>query len=188
MKIIAGLGNPGDKYVGTRHNVGYDAVDRIASEHGATFGMSKFKGLTATCMIDGYKAVLVKPLTYMNLSGECIRQVCDYYDVNLETGQLRLRTKGSAGGHNGLKSIISHVGDGFDRVRIGVGQKPPEMDLADFVLGHFPREELDDVKEGVTNAAAAAAMWLAGDFEGAQNRYNQKKKKDPKTGGLDGTV
>ncbi|MCR4927878.1 MAG: aminoacyl-tRNA hydrolase [Lachnospiraceae bacterium] len=188
MKIIAGLGNPGDKYVGTRHNIGYDVVDRIALDYKIDIHERKFKGLVGSGYIEGEKVVLVKPLTYMNLSGECIREVTDFYkidvnedlliicdDINLEKGQLRLREKGSAGGHNGLKSIIAHVGDGFKRIRFGVGDRDGRIDLADHVLGHIPKEDWDIIKEGVLGAEGAVKCWITADFATAQNQYNRKK-------------
>lgn len=189
MKVIVGLGNPDDKYVGTRHNIGFDVIDRIAQDYHIDVSTKKHKGLIGTGAMEGQKVVLVKPQTYMNLSGECVREVCDFYkidvneellvicdDITLDVGQLRLRAKGSAGGHNGLKNIIKHCGDGFNRVRFGVGEKPEKMDLADYVLGHFPREEWEFIREGVLNAEAAVKTWLIQDFAAAQNIYNQKKK------------
>ena len=188
MKIIAGLGNPGDKYVGTRHNIGYDVIDRIALDYKIDIHERKFKGLVGSGYIEGEKVVLVKPLTYMNLSGECIQEVTSFYkidvtedlliicdDINLEKGQLRLREKGSAGGHNGLKSIIAHVGDGFKRIRFGVGDRDGRIDLADHVLGHIPKEDWDIIKEGVLNAEGAVKCWITADFATAQNQYNRKE-------------
>lgn len=193
MKIIIGLGNPGDKYVGTRHNIGFDIIDRLASDYHIDVTTNKHKGLIGTGAIEGQKVVLVKPQTYMNLSGECVRAVMDFYkvdpaedlmilcdDITLDVGQLRLRAKGSAGGHNGLKSIIAHVGEAFCRIRFGVGEKPARMDLADYVLGHFPKEEWDTIREGVLKAEGAVKTWLTEDFAAAQNIYNQSNKKKAK--------
>lgn len=189
MKVIVGLGNPGDKYVGTRHNVGFDVIDRLAQDYHIDVSTKKHKGLIGTGAMEGQKVVLVKPQTYMNLSGECVRAVCDFYkidpeedlivicdDISLDVGQLRLRAKGSAGGHNGLKSIIAHIGSGFNRIKFGVGEKPEKMDLADYVLGHFPREEWELIREGVLDSEGAIKVWLTQDFNSAQNKYNRKKQ------------
>ena len=154
--VIAGLGNPGRKYDGSRHNVGFDVIDELVDRYHINNPEHFGKCLMAKGFIEGHKVILMKPLTYMNLSGEAVRQVCDYYrvdveeqllvisdDIDLEIGQLRMRKKGSAGGHNGLKNIIQHLGtDAFCRIRIGVGGKPdPDYGLADFVLGHFNKED-----------------------------------------------
>ena len=154
MYIIAGLGNPTAQYRGTRHNVGFEVIDYLADKYNIDVTTKKFKGLIGTGAIEGQKVVLVKPQTFMNLSGECIQEVMNYYktdisdlivvydDINLEPGQLRVRGKGSAGGHNGMKNIILHCNSqDFPRVRVGIGAKPPKMDLADFVLSHFQGEE-----------------------------------------------
>ncbi len=188
MKIIAGLGNPEDRFIGTRHNVGFDVIDRLSSDNNITVNTSKFKALVGTGVIGGEKCILVKPQTYMNSSGESIRLVVDFYkcdpkedlivihdDIDLPVGHLRLRAKGSAGGHNGMKNIISHVGDEFYRIRVGVGAKPENMDLIDYVLGRFPEEEWAVIKEGVVNAAAAAELTLKEGFSAAQNKFNTKK-------------
>lgn len=189
MFVIAGLGNPGLNYAGTRHNVGFGALDELADKYRISVDTKKHRGCIGKGIIEGQKVILVKPQTYMNLSGECIREVMDYYklspeellviydDINLDVGQLRIREKGSAGGHNGMKNIISQLGtDGFARVRIGVGNKPPRMDLADYVLGHFPAEELAAVREGLSQAAEAAAMIVKGEMAAAMNQFNAKKK------------
>ena len=144
MYIIAGLGNPTAQYRGTRHNVGFEVIDYLADKYNIDVTTKKFKGLIGTGAIEGQKVVLVKPQTFMNLSGECIQEVMNYYktdisdlivvydDINLEPGQLRVRGKGSAGGHNGMKNIILHCNSqDFPRVRVGIGAKPPKMDLAD---------------------------------------------------------
>ena len=151
MFIIAGLGNPDEKYQGTRHNVGFDVVDRLAEKYQIAVDTKKHRALIGKGVIEGQKVLLVKPQTYMNLSGESIRSIVEYYkidpeeellviydDISLEPGVLRLRTKGSAGGHNGMKSIIKHLGgDTFPRIRVGIGgEKHPGQDLADYVLGH----------------------------------------------------
>ena len=144
MYIIAGLGNPGTQYMGTRHNAGFSVIDALADQYNISVDTQKHKGMIGKGMIEGEKVILVKPMTYMNLSGECIREVMDYYkadiddlivifdDISLEPGKLRLRAKGSAGGHNGIKSIIAQLGsDRFKRVKFGVGDKPKGWDLAD---------------------------------------------------------
>ena len=164
----------------------------------------KHKPLTGKRMINGQKVILVKPLTFMNLSGESIRPIVDYYkidvstelivisdDISLPPGQIRVRKKGSAGGHNGLKNIIQHLGsEEFQRIRIGVGEKPAGYDLADYVLGHFSKEEQPLIREGVEKAMKAAAMMLEGDVDRAMNEFNRKKmiqERDISHEGIDGT-
>lgn len=189
MKIIVGLGNPEEKYTGTRHNIGFDVIDRLASEHAIAVNTRKHKALVGTGVIGGQKCVLVKPLTYMNLSGDSVRAVVDFYkcdpaedviiihdDISLPVGQLRLRAKGSAGGHNGIKSIIANIGNQFYRVKFGVGEKPGHMDLASYVLGRFPESEWPGIKEGVIDACNAVEMILTRGFAAAQNTFNQKKE------------
>ena len=190
MYIIAGLGNPGSRYEHTRHNSGFDALDQIADKYRIQISTRKFKGLTGTGMIEGSKVLLVKPQTYMNLSGECLLEVCRYYqadpakdlivlcdDISLAPGQVRIRMKGSAGGHNGLKNIISLLQtQEFMRVRIGVGEKPPGYDLADYVLGYPSAEEGSAWAEGVKDAALAAAMLTTERPELVMNRFNTKKE------------
>ena len=189
MKLIAGLGNPGKEYEGTRHNAGFRALDELAALTGAAVETKKWKGLIGQCHIGGQKVLLVKPQTYMNRSGECIRQVMDFYkiqpedvlvmfdDVSLEPGQLRIRKKGSAGGHNGIKSLIACMGTmDFPRIKIGVGQKPPFLDLADYVLGHFSAGEKEIMEEAFREAAKGAVCFLEEGPEAAMNRYNRKKE------------
>ena len=189
MFVIAGLGNPGLKYAGTRHNVGFGALDELAEAYRISVDTGKHRALIGKGVIEGQKVILVKPQTYMNLSGESIREVMEYYklsveellviydDINLDVGQLRILEKGSAGGHNGMKNIIACLGsDHFPRLRVGVGAKPPRMDLADYVLGHFPSEELPSVREGIKHAAEAAAMIVKGEMAPAMNQFNAKKK------------
>ena len=168
--IIAGLGNPGAKYDGTRHNVGFKVIDELADRFHINRPVRFGKSMIGKGMIGGEKVILVKPLTYMNLSGEAVREICSYYkadpadhlivisdDVDLPVGHLRIRKKGSAGGHNGLKNIILHLGtDEFTRVRIGVGGKPaPGSDLANHVLGHFSSEDRPVIEEAYAKAADA---------------------------------
>lgn len=189
MKVIVGLGNPDRKYHGTRHNIGFQAIDYLADKYRITVDTKKHRGLTGKGFVEGQKVILVKPQTYMNLSGECLRQIMDFYklepedfiviydDINLDVGQLRIRKKGSAGGHNGIKSIISHLGSqDFPRIRIGVGEKPKEYDLVDYVLGHFSKEELKIYDEIMPNVAGAVELMVWDDIDQAMNQYNKKVK------------
>ena len=189
MKLIAGLGNPGREYEGTRHNAGFMALDALADALDVCVETKKFKGLLGQGFLAGEKVLLVKPQTYMNLSGECLRAVMDFYkiepedvlvmfdDVSLPVGQLRIRKKGSAGGHNGIKSIIAHMGTmDFPRIKIGVGEKPAEMALADYVLGHFPAQEKRVMTEAAREAAKAAKYFFLEGPDAAMNRYNRKKE------------
>lgn len=192
MFIIAGLGNPTKEYEGTRHNVGFDVIDRLSEKYNIAVDTKKHRALIGRGMIAGQKVILAKPQTYMNLSGESIRSLLDYYkvdeehellviydDVSLGVGQLRIRAKGSAGGHNGIKNIIAHLGGQvFPRIKIGVGEKPPKYDLADYVLGHFSKAEKVLMDEGYDNAVRAVEMIVSGDIEGAMNEYNRKKKEE----------
>ena len=191
MYIIVGLGNPGTKYNNTRHNVGFETLDLLIGKYRAGGPFEKWKAMYGSAYIGGEKVLFVKPLTYMNLSGEAVRAVVDYYkidpeeelvvindDVDLEPGSIRIRKSGSAGGHNGLKSIIECLGtQKFTRIRIGVGAKPADRDLADHVLGKFPPEELPLVREAKEHAAEAAAAIVTDGVDIAMNRYNVKKKK-----------
>ncbi|MDD6491295.1 MAG: aminoacyl-tRNA hydrolase [Firmicutes bacterium] len=188
MFIIAGLGNPKKEYDNTRHNIGFAMIDALADKYQISVMDIKHKGMTGKGIINGQKVILVKPLTFMNLSGECIRALADYYkidpetelivvsdDISLPPGQIRVRKKGSAGGHNGLKNIIQHLGtEGFQRIRLGVGEKPKGYDLADYVLGHFSKEEQPMMKEGIDKAIQAAEMMLAGETDQAMNEFNRK--------------
>lgn len=191
MKIIAGLGNPTDEYKGTRHNAGFMAIDRIAETYGIKINQCKFKALVGSGFIEGQRVLLMKPLTYMNRSGEAIRQATDFYkvepedvlvlydDISLDPGMLRIRKKGSAGGHNGMKSIINHLGsEEFPRFRIGIGgEKHPDHDLVDFVLGRFSKEEMEKLNEVLEVAPKAAALIMVDEIDEAMNRYNIGKKK-----------
>ena len=191
MKVIVGLGNPTDQYKGTRHNVGYMAIDRIAEANRINMNQHKFKAMVGSGIIGGSKVLLVKPLTYMNLSGESIRPIMDFYkldlsdilviydDISLEPGMLRLRTKGSAGGHNGMKSIIKHLGgDTFPRIRVGIGgEKHPGQDLADYVLGHFKDDEKELLSDALDKVEKAAELFAQDEFAEAMNKYSVGKKK-----------
>ena len=188
MFVIAGLGNPKKEYDNTRHNIGFAFIDALAEKYSISVMDVKHKALTGKGIINGQKVILVKPLTFMNLSGESIRPMSDYYkidtakevivisdDISLPPGQIRIRKKGSAGGHNGLKNIIQHLGnEEFQRIRIGVGEKPKGYDLADYVLGHFSKEEQPLMQEGIKRAMEAAAMMLEGDIDRAMNEFNRK--------------
>ena len=191
MYLIAGLGNPTREYEKTRHNVGFEAIDILADKAGTTVTEKKHKALYGKGYIGGQKVILAKPQTYMNLSGESIREIADFYkiepeniiilcdDINLSEGQLRIRLKGSAGGHNGLKNIISHLGtQEFPRIRIGVGEKPRGMDVADYVLGRFPKEQQAVMEEAYRDAADAACMMIEEGADAAMNHYNRKHKEN----------
>lgn len=188
MYIIVGLGNPGRDYENTRHNIGFDVIDRLADQENIGVLEKKHKAVIGKGVIAGEKCILAKPQTFMNLSGESVRALLDYYkvdentglivisdDVSLDVGQLRIRKKGSAGGHNGLKNIIANLGhDTFMRVKMGVGEKPRGWDLADYVLGHFPPREREVMEEAVDRAADAVRMMIAEDADAAMNEYNRK--------------
>lgn len=190
MYIIAGLGNPGKEYDNTRHNIGFAAIDYIAETYGISVDDKKFKAKIGKGMIEGEKVILLKPQTYMNLSGESIRLALDFFkvdektellvlfdDVSLDVGQLRIRKKGSAGGHNGLKNIISHLGhDSFQRIKIGVGEKPKGYDLADYVLGHFSKDEMKRMDETVIQVNQAVKSIVTDGIENAMNQFNKKQE------------
>jgi len=189
MYIIVGLGNPTRKYEHTRHNVGFDAIDHMIEEYQIPYSGLKYKAMYGKGRIGFEPVIVAKPVTYMNLSGEAVRELVDYYkinpqeeliilcdDVSLAPGQLRLRRKGSAGGHNGLKSIIEHLGtQDFMRIKIGVGEKPKGWDLAEYVLGHFSKEERKLVEESISDCAKAVLMILSEGIDPAMNEYNRKQ-------------
>ena len=184
--LLVGLGNPGDKYENTRHNAGYMVVDEIGNRQRIPIQKLKYKALTNTTELGGQKVLVMKPVTYMNLSGEAVRQAADFYkvpaerilvisdDTTLAVGKLRIRKGGSAGGHNGLKSIIQQLGtDQFPRLRVGVGEKPhPDYDLADWVLGHITGQDKMDMDDAVAKAADAVECLLSQGLDRAMNRYN----------------
>lgn len=186
MFVIAGLGNPGEKYEKTRHNVGFDVIDVLADQYNINVRDKKCRALCGSGIIGGQKVLLVKPQTFMNLSGESIAAILKFYkldpalqllvifdDISLEPGKLRIRRKGSAGGHNGIKNIIALCGgEDFMRIRIGVGAKPADWDLVDHVLGRFPKAERALVEEAMKDAADAAALLVKGEIDAAMNRYN----------------
>ena len=194
MFLIAGLGNPGREYNRTRHNVGFEALDELITAYRIDGPQSKFRAMLGKGYIGAEKVIAVKPMTYMNLSGEAVRAVVDFYkidpetelivisdDVDLPPGTIRIRKSGSAGGHNGLKSIIQHLGtDRFIRIRIGVGGKKDGWDLADHVLGKVPEEERAVIDEALKKAAEAAACIVTDGVDIAMNRFNTKKEKKKK--------
>jgi len=185
-----GLGNPEKKYFGTRHNVGFDTIDYLSDKYNIGLTETKFKAVYGKGRIGSERVILVKPLTYMNLSGEAVAPICNYFkidsktnlivisdDVELDVGNLRVRPKGSAGGHNGLKNIIALLGhDEFSRVRIGVGKKPKQWDMVDWVLGHFEGEDATLIKESIERAAEAVACIIDEGTDSAMNKFNGKIK------------
>lgn len=187
MYIIVGLGNPSREYEATRHNIGFDAVTRISDNYRIPLNMKKHKAICGSGFIEGQKVILAQPQTYMNLSGESVRELASFYkvpaeniiiiydDISLDVGQIRVRPKGSAGGHNGIKSIINHLGtQEFPRIRIGVGNKPEGWDLADYVLGRFPREEEPIVRFALGRASDACKDLILQGMEYTMNQYNRK--------------
>ncbi|MDO5038376.1 aminoacyl-tRNA hydrolase [Clostridium sp.] len=188
MFIIVGLGNIGEKYENTRHNIGFDSVDYIANKYNIDINRKKFKGVYGEGFIEGEKVILIKPSTFMNLSGECVREILDFYkltnediivlydDISLDVGKIRIREKGSAGGHNGIKNIISHLGtDKFSRIKIGVGQ--PKGDLINHVLGNFSKEEREVLEESLDVTKLAVDEIIKSDISSAMNKYNGFKAK-----------
>ena len=189
MKLIVGLGNPGREYAGTRHNIGFGVIARLADEYHISLNSKEHKAVCGKGFIEGEKVILAQPQTFMNLSGESVRSIADYYkiepedsivaydDIDLEVGQIRVRRKGSAGGHNGIKNIISHLGTNeFPRVKVGVGAKPQGGDLVNHVLGHFSREDEKKMDEVLDEAVAAVETIVTQDVDVAMNRFNAKKK------------
>lgn len=185
MKIIVGLGNPTREYEGTRHNIGFSVIYALSDEYDINVDTKKHKALIGKGVIGGEKVILAMPMTYMNLSGESVRELKDYYkcdnediiviydDISLDVGRLRLRKKGSAGGHNGIKSIISHLGtEEFPRIKIGIGEKPKKVDLADYVLGRFSKEEQPIIRESSVSAAKAVYSILTDGMDAAMNKFN----------------
>lgn len=191
MFLIVGLGNPERKYDGTRHNVGFEAIDAISKQFGIEVNHKENKGIVGKGIINGNKVILVKPQTYMNLSGECVQPLCDYYDVDpetelivisddvsLSTGNIRVRKKGSAGGHNGLKNIIQMLGSNvFPRIRVGVGECE-NGDMVSHVLGRYNEEDRKKVDDSMEKVIGALELFLQDDLDGAMNKYNVKEKLD----------
>ena len=190
MFVIVGLGNPTAQYEGTRHNAGFDVIDVLAEKYNISVDARKCRAFCGKGVIAGQKVLLVKPQTYMNLSGESVGGIVNYYkidpesdllviydDISLDVGQLRIRKKGSAGGHNGIKSIIAHLGTTvFPRIKVGVGEKPKNYDLADYVLGHFSKQERELMEEGYEHASDAVEQIVQGEIEAAMNVFNKKVK------------
>ena len=186
MFLIVGLGNPTKQYEKTRHNIGFDVIDALAEKYNISVSEKKHKALCGKGVIDGVKVVLAKPQTFMNLSGESVAELLNYYkldpetemivifdDISLAPGNIRIRKKGSAGGHNGIKNIIALSGtQDFMRIKVGVGEKPKGWDLADYVLGRFEKEDRALVDEAIGHAVEAAVMMLNGDVEKAMNDYD----------------
>lgn len=193
MMIIAGLGNPGKEYDNTKHNVGFWVIDQLAKQYNITVTKFKHKALIGDGIIAGKKVLLVKPQTYMNLSGESIKEILKFYkipieqlyviydDTSLPLSAVRIREKGSAGGHNGMKNIIAHLGtDVFIRIKVGIGEKPNGWDLADYVLAKFSKDEEPLILSGVEKAAHAVELLLSKGITEAMNQTNQKLKKQNK--------
>ncbi len=189
MYLIAGLGNPSRTYEGTRHNIGFTMIDAIGNKFGIDVTTKKHKALVGRGIIDGMRVILAKPQTYMNLSGESIREIADFYkiepeniiviydDISLDVGQLRIRKKGSAGGHNGIKNIIAHLGtQEFPRIKVGIGNKPEGWDLADYVLSKYSKAEQEALEEASEGVIGAVKLMLMDDIEAAMNKYNAKKR------------
>ena len=189
MYLIAGLGNPSKTYEGTRHNVGFAMIDALADAFQIDVTTKKHKAIVGRGVIEGMKVILAKPQTYMNLSGESIREIVDFYkidpenmiiiydDISLDVGRLRIRKKGSAGGHNGIKNIIAHLGtDVFPRIKVGVGEKPQGWDLADYVLSKYSKEEQQALREASDDVIGAVKLMVMDNIDAAMNQYNAKKR------------
>ena len=185
VKLIIGLGNLGKPYEHTRHNIGFDVIDELANRWNAPLNQTKFNGMYATVHRPEGKVILLKPLTYMNLSGECVRPLMDYFDIaiediiviyddlDLETGKLRLRSKGSAGGHNGIKSLIQHLGtQEFNRIRVGVNRPPAGMKVADYVLSKFSKDDQPIVKDAIDKSCDAVEAALSKPYLEVMNKFN----------------
>lgn len=192
MILIVGLGNPGKQYKHTRHNVGFDVIDVMADKYNISVTEKKHKALCGKGIIEGQKVVLAKPQTFMNLSGESVAELLNFYksdpetelivifdDISLAPGNIRVRKKGSAGGHNGIKNIIAMTGtQNFMRIKVGVGEKPAGWDLADHVLGHFDAADRKLVESAMEDAMGAAILMMQGEADKAMNDYNRKKQED----------
>ena len=189
MYVIVGLGNPGKTYSNTRHNVGFNTVDLLAEKNNIEINKIKFKSVYGEGRINGKKLILVKPQTYMNNSGEAVRDIANFYkidpskiivivdDIDIDFASVRIRKKGSAGSHNGLKSIIRLLGrDDFPRIKIGIGKKHPQQNLADFVLSRFSKDEVEDIEDAIRDSAEAVELILKEDIDMAMNEFNRRKK------------
>ena len=184
--LVVGLGNPDKKYTLTRHNSGFLCVDELAEKHGFKINKLKFKALIADTVINSHRVIVMKPQTYMNLSGEAVREAVNFYkippenvivifdDISLDVGKLRIKRKGSDGGHNGIKSIVSCISsNNFPRIKLGVGAKPSQdSDLADWVLGNFPKADVPKMRDAIGKACDALPLILDGDIDGAMSKYN----------------
>ena len=193
MYVIAGLGNPGKNYEGTKHNIGFAVIDALAKAYDIDVTKFKHKALMGDGIIEGERVLLVKPQTYMNLSGESIREILQFYkipienflviydDISLPPGSTRMREKGSAGGHNGIKNIINHFGnDIFLRIKVGVGEKPNGWDLADFVLSHFSKDDIPMISIGIDRSLKGIEIWLKNGVKDAMNTINKRPAKPKK--------
>ena len=185
MKIIVGLGNPGKEYEKTRHNTGFMVLDKIADKFNIEITKEKSKALIGLGEINGEKVMLVKPQTFMNLSGEAVRGLVDFYkedidnifiifdDIDLEIGKIRIKERGSAGTHNGMKSIVSHLGtENFKRIKVGIGKPKENMDLISHVLGRFSDDEIKELEKSINNAVDSAIMLVENETAKAMNKYN----------------
>ncbi|TCT13059.1 PTH1 family peptidyl-tRNA hydrolase [Natranaerovirga pectinivora] len=185
MYLIVGLGNPGLQYAATRHNIGFEVIERFAYENNIKLNQNKHKAIIGSGHVKGQKVILAQPQTYMNRSGESIRAIMEFHkikienllivydDTSLDLGRIRIRKKGSAGGHNGIKNTILHLGtQEFPRIKVGVGEKPPGWDLADYVLGRFGKEEMDIVIETIKKSSDAIECFIEEGIESVMNKYN----------------
>lgn len=184
--LVVGLGNPEKKYTLTRHNSGFLCVDELAEKHNFKINKLKFKAVIADTVINSHRVIVMKPQTYMNNSGDAVKEAAAFYkipnekiiiifdDISLDVGKLRIKRKGTDGGHNGIKSIIAQTGgSNFPRIKLGVGKKPhPDYDLADWVLSEFKKDEARPLKEAIDNACCALELMLDGKIDEAMNRYN----------------
>ena len=185
MYLIIGLGNPEVEYSKTRHNMGFNTINRIAQQYNIEVNRSKFQGLYESTLIEGQKVILVKPQTYMNLSGNCVKEMADFYkvpkeeilviydDMDIEPGKIKIRKKGSSGGHNGMKSIIQMLGtDEFPRIRIGIGRPEHNGDEINYVIGAIPEEEIPILEDGIEKAKEAVIEILKNGIDSAMNKLN----------------
>jgi len=185
MYLIIGLGNPEEEYEKTRHNMGFNTINKIAEQYKIEVNKTKFQGLTGSGVIEGKKVILVKPQTYMNLSGNCVREFANFYkikneniiiiydDMDFEPGQIKVRKKGNAGGHNGMKSIIQNLAtDEFPRIRIGIGRPQHNGDEINYVIGAIPEEEIPKLNDGVEKAKEAIYEILKNGIDSAMNKFN----------------
>lgn len=188
MYVVVGLGNPGKDYASTRHNIGFNVIDELASRNNIKLNKLKFKAIYGEGNIGGERVLLVKPQTFMNNSGISVGEIIRFYklpienliiivdDVDIEFSSVRIKAKGSSGSHNGLKSIIYHLkDDNFPRVKIGIGKKHPNEDLANFVLSRFPKEEIKEIEEAIVNSSKAIETMITSDINKAMNEYNNNK-------------